>query len=88
MNIHIHSSRDSTSVVIRVQDNGIGISPEELDYIKQPFYTTKTPEKGTGLGLSISQGIVKEMQGTLSIESKEMEGTTVTVTVPLKERRK
>ncbi len=85
MKIQIDSSRDGTSVVLRVQDSGIGIRPEELDYITQPFYTTKTSEKGTGLGLSISQGVIKEMHGTLLIESKPLQGTTVTVTVPLKE---
>jgi len=83
MKIKVDSSRDGASIVIKVQDNGIGISPEELDYIMQPFYTTKTPEKGTGLGLSISQGIVKEMHGKLSIASKQMEETTVTVILPL-----
>ena len=86
MKIKINSLRNGTSVVLQVEDNGVGMSREELDYITQPFYTTKTSEKGTGLGLSISQGIVKEMHGTLSFESKPLEGTTVTVTVPLKER--
>ncbi len=86
MKIKINSSREDSSVVLRVQDTGIGIHREELDYITQPFYTTKTSEKGTGLGLPISQGIIKEMHGTLLIESKPLEGTTVTVQVPLKKR--
>jgi len=86
MKIQIESSRYGSSVVIRVKDNGIGIRSEELDYITQPFYTTKTSQKGTGLGLSISQKIIKEMHGTLSIDSNPMEGTTVSVTLPLKKR--
>ncbi len=84
MKIKIESFRNGTSVVLRVEDRGIGISHEELDYITQPFYTTKTPEKGTGLGLSIRQESVKKMHGMLLIESKPLEGTTVTVHVPLK----
>lgn len=61
----------------------MGISPESLDKIFEPFYTTKDIGEGTGLGLSISYGIVEEHQGKLEVESKLGEGSTFTMTLPV-----
>ncbi len=61
MSIHIQAKRQKESVVISIADNGIGISRQNIDYILQPFFTTKESGKGTGLGLSISSRIIKEM---------------------------
>ena len=62
---------------IAFEDNGVGISPEHLEQIFDPFYTTK--EDGTGLGLPISYGIVRSHGGEIDVESQEGEGTRVCV---------
>ena len=66
---------------IIVADTGIGIPKDKLSMIGDPFFTTK--ENGTGLGLMISFEIIQSHNGKLEIESKENEGTTVTVLLPL-----
>ncbi|MCF8061311.1 MAG: MCP four helix bundle domain-containing protein [Deltaproteobacteria bacterium] len=68
-------------VRIRVVDNGPGIPEALQDRILQPFFTTK--DEGTGLGLSIATRILEEHGGFLGVESKEGEGTTFTVILPL-----
>jgi signal transduction histidine kinase len=72
------------SVEIRVYDNGTGMSDEVLSKVFQPFFTTKPAEEGTGLGLSLSHDIVtKGHGGTLTVESREGEGTEFVVTLPV-----
>jgi two-component system NtrC family sensor kinase len=66
-----------------IGDTGCGISIENLEHVFDPFFTTKPAGKGTGLGLAISYGIVTEHDGDINIESKEGEGTTVRVRLPL-----
>ena len=70
------------SVKIEVQDNGKGISPEDIAKIFDPFFTTKEIGQGTGLGLSIVQRIISEHNGTISVDSKEGVGTCFTVILP------
>jgi PAS domain S-box-containing protein len=70
------------SVVVEVRDEGIGISPENLKHIVDPFYTTKRDSGGTGLGLSISYNIVKAHGGDLNFTSEQGKGTTVILTLP------
>jgi signal transduction histidine kinase len=67
--------------VVEVKDDGVGISQEYLKSIFDPFFSTK--ETGTGLGLPISLGIIEGHGGTMQIVSKEDEGTTVIVELPL-----
>ena len=71
----------TSKAVIEVKDDGIGILQEHLKSIFDPFFSTK--ETGTGLGLPISLGIVEGHGGTMQILSKEGEGTTVIVALPL-----
>ncbi len=71
------------SVQIKVSDNGGGISPKILDKIFQPFFTTKPTGQGTGLGLSLSYDIVKAHGGELKVETKEGEGTTFIISLPV-----
>ncbi|MEE8423718.1 MAG: response regulator [Thermodesulfobacteriota bacterium] len=70
-------------VVIRIKDNGKGMTPDELRQALTPFFTTKAVGSGTGVGLSITETIIKSHSGTIDISSKEGEGTTVTISLPL-----
>ena len=67
---------------ITVEDNGIGIKPETLLKIFDPFYTSKPEGVGTGLGLSIVYGIIKEMRGEVIIESEWNKYTRVKISFP------
>ena len=69
--------------VVEVGDTGIGIPPEHLARIYDPFFTTKGEGRGTGLGLSVTFGIVNEHGGTLSCESEPGQGTRFRLTLPL-----
>ncbi len=73
---------------LRIQfiDNGAGIPEEHLDYIFDPFYTTKDPGRGTGLGLSVSFAIIEGFGGTIQATGNEMHGTTMQIRLPLAER--
>jgi two-component system NtrC family sensor kinase len=64
-------------------DTGHGISKENLEKIFDPFFTTKDTGHGVGLGLAISYGIIKEHNGTISVESEAGKGTTFTVRLPV-----
>jgi len=75
------SSRDD-SLVVEVSDNGIGIAPENVAKIYDPFYTTKGVGSGTGLGLAVSYGIVQEHSGHISVESAPGRGTTFRIALP------
>lgn len=72
------------SVELCVQDTGEGIAPENLSKIFDPFFTTKAEGKGVGLGLAVLYGIVKAHEGEVEVASQRNEGTTFTVTLPLK----
>jgi two-component system NtrC family sensor kinase len=74
--------KQNNTVEILVKDNGGGISPENLDRIFSPFFTTKKVGKGTGLGLSICYGIIDNMRGSMEVSSEEGVGTTFTILLP------
>lgn len=76
MFIGIKTYRENQCFVIEIEDNGIGISKNDLEHIMLPFYTTKETGKGTGLGLSISYQIIKEMNGYIEIMSNSYQGAT------------
>ena len=76
------SSPDNKTVSIKISDSGIGMSPESLSRIFEPFYTTK--ENGTGLGLLITQKIIQDHGGSLKLTSKTGKGTTAEVQLPTK----
>jgi len=71
---------------IEVADQGVGISPESLASVTDPFFTTRGEKGGTGLGLSVSQRIVRDHGGTMRFRSVVGQGTTVTVTIPAEAR--
>ena len=71
---------DSTrQVEIEIRDRGDGMTPQVIDKIFQPYFTTKS--KGTGLGMAIVRKIVDDHDGTIRIESKPGEGTGVFVRI-------
>lgn len=81
--INISGLETNADVIIRIKDNGDGISPRHLEKIFDPFFTTKDKGKGTGLGLSITYNIVQEHYGEISVNSKLDKGTTFIVTLPI-----
>jgi len=70
-------------IEMEFKDNGHGIEKENLDKIFDPFFTTKDTGHGVGLGLAISFGIIKEHNGTMSVESEVGKGTTFIVRLPV-----
>jgi CheY-like chemotaxis protein len=69
-------------VVVAVSDTGVGIAPDQIDRVFEPFYTTKEVGRGTGLGLSQVYGFVEQSGGYVDIESKIGVGTTVMIYLP------
>lgn len=82
-NIYIFTENTEDGILISVQDNGEGISEDNMKNLFTPFFTTKPVGVGTGLGLSISHGIIKEHGGTISVSSQLDVGTIFTVKIPL-----
>ncbi len=73
--------RDS-DVVIAIRDTGCGMTPDQLERVFMPFFTTKPPGKGTGLGLSVSASILKNFGGNIHVESTPGKGSQFTVELP------
>jgi PAS domain S-box-containing protein len=73
---------ESEEIYLEVRDSGIGMTPEILAQIKDPFFTTKRDNNGTGLGLSISDAIIRNHGGRLEFTSEAMKGTTATILLP------
>ena len=71
-------------IELRVSDTGAGIPADILPHVFEPFFTTKRG-KGTGLGLSISQAYVRSHNGDIRVDSVVNHGTTVTITLPLRQ---
>jgi CheY-like chemotaxis protein len=69
---------------ISVRDTGEGISPEIIEHIFEPYFTTKEKGLGTGLGLSVVHGIVKQHGGLLQVESEPGKGSRFRVFLPLR----
>jgi two-component system NtrC family sensor kinase len=81
--ITISTRAEGRRVRVRFQDDGPGISEENLQKIFNPFFTTKPVGKGTGLGLSLSYGIIQEHGGTITAESAPGQGTTFIIDLPI-----
>lgn len=74
---------EDNEAVLRVQDEGVGISQEALPHIFEPFFTTKESGRGTGLGLAIVQRVVQSHHGQIEVESTSERGTTFVLRLPL-----
>jgi PAS domain S-box-containing protein len=70
-------------LVVEVADTGVGIPPEHLTKVMEPFFTTKEEGKGTGLGLAVCRRLVHEHRGEIRIGSEVGRGTTVRVALPV-----
>jgi signal transduction histidine kinase/CheY-like chemotaxis protein len=81
--VRISSRAEGRRVRVRFQDDGPGISKENLQKIFNPFFTTKPVGKGTGLGLSLSYGIIQQHGGIISVESTPGQGTTFVIDLPV-----
>ncbi len=74
---------DADWVAVDIADTGMGIQPDDLPRVMEPFFTTKPEGKGTGLGLPICRRIVQSHHGMITIASKAAKGTTVSVNLPV-----
>lgn len=85
--VHVTLNADLRFVYITIEDAGIGIPEEEIPHIFERFYrvdkTRSRETGGNGLGLAIAQEIIQMHQGTIRVSSKEKEGTTFTIRIPL-----
>jgi len=82
--VRVRVRRVADHVEVEVEDNGVGVAPEDLRRVFEPFFTTKEVGRGTGLGLPISARIVERCGGTIRFESEKGKGTLVTVSLPLR----
>ena len=78
-------SPDKKNIEIDFSDTGIGIAKEHINKLFDPFFSTKT--SGTGLGLAVSYGIINQHQGKITVVSDPGQGTTVTVSLPVPEKK-
>ncbi len=87
-NVSLQKGRDEATglagdfVCLSVSDTGVGIAPENLEHVFEPFYTTKPAGKGTGLGLSQVYGFARQSGGAVSVTSRIGEGTSVAIYLP------
>jgi two-component system, NtrC family, sensor kinase len=78
---------DDGSLVVEVTDSGVGIAPDDVAKIYDPFFTTKGVGRGTGLGLAVTYGIVQEHSGHISVSSTPGLGTTFRISLPTEDPR-
>jgi len=84
--IEVLKRRATAYVILSIRDNGSGISQKDLPHVFDPFFTTKEAGKGTGLGLPVSLQLIKEMGGTIHIESEMGKGSLVQIILPYDDR--
>jgi two-component system NtrC family sensor kinase len=85
--ITLTTEKQDAQIAIHIADTGVGIKPENMDRIFEPFFSTKSAVKGTGLGLSVSYGIIKRHGGKIEVESSPGKGTTFTILLPIIQQR-
>ena len=71
--------------LLQVADTGVGIGPESIGRVFDPFYTTKAEGEGTGLGLSVTYGIISQHGGEIWASSERDRGTTFSIRLPISE---
>ncbi len=83
--VTIATARDGSHVRLSVADNGPGMTPEVLEHVFEPLFTTKGAGRGTGLGLAQVYGFVQSIEGTVTIDNRPGEGVTVEMRLPAME---
>jgi two-component system NtrC family sensor kinase len=78
------SNPDENSIKLEITDNGVGINPEDIPHVYEPFFSAKEKTSGIGLGLAIVHGIVQNHKGKIEVISELGEGTSVSFILPLK----
>jgi two-component system NtrC family sensor kinase len=86
--IKVISRKLGLDIVISITDNGPGIPENQMAKVFDPFFTTKETGKGTGLGLWVSYDIIEKMGGNITLKSREGEGATFTIRIPIVEPEK
>lgn len=82
--VRVYSEEREEQIVVKITDNGVGMSEEDLEMVSNPLVRGKSSEgtEGSGLGLSLAKNIVTEFKGSLELHSKQGEGTTVELIFP------
>ena len=80
--LSLRTERVQEEVVIRIRDNGVGITADSMDKIFNPFFTTKPSGTGVGLGLSFSSDVVRQYGGSITAQSEPGEFTEMTIRLP------
>jgi two-component system NtrC family sensor kinase len=83
--ITINLTMDKNNLILRIMDEGTGISNKDLPHIFEPFYSTKEAANGTGLGLAVTYGIITNHKGKIEVENTSNQGTTFKVVLPKNE---
>jgi len=86
--VRVEAKVEDDRIHIEISDTGCGISKENMEYIFEPFFSTKTEVGGTGLGLSITYSLVQELGGRIEVSSKVEKGTRFTIILPMKLKNK
>jgi len=82
VSLDVSYDENMNEVIIKVRDEGAGMSKEILEHVTDPFFSTKLDKGGTGLGLSITKSIVKDHKGSITFRSEQGKGTTATIRLP------
>lgn len=87
--ISVYIDSDGKNVILKVADNGMGISEEDMERIFDLFYQVpKTNKQGSGIGLAFVKQLVEHMKGTINVKSQINQGTEFTITLPIKTTEK
>ena len=81
-NLIVTATTEPGHAIVEIADTGVGIAPEVLDRIFEPWVTTKAAGQGTGLGLSIARAVVQRMGGAISANPRPAGGTVLRITLP------
>ena len=83
--VSIEAFAEKGNVIVLISDTGVGISPEDLPKVKTKFYKANQTRRGSGIGLAVADEIVAMHGGSLMINSELGKGTTVRISLPVKQ---